>query len=55
MDCRWTIFILIGDHGIVRESRYALSRVDNLGEDFWVHGLKLSVGSSKIVQQGPQF
>jgi ABC-type molybdate transport system ATPase subunit len=34
-----------------RELRYALSRVDNLSEDFWVHGLKLSRGSSKVVLQ----
>jgi hypothetical protein len=34
-----------------RELRYALSRVDNLSEDFWVHGLKLSEGSSKAVLQ----
>ena len=34
-----------------RELRYALLRVDNLSEDFWVHGLKLSEGSSKAVLQ----
>jgi len=34
-----------------RELRYALSRVDNLSEDFWVHVLKLSGRSSKVVLQ----
>jgi len=32
-----------------QELPYALSRVDNLSEDFWCHGLKLSEGSSKTL------
>jgi hypothetical protein len=41
--------VIIGRESCVN----TLSRVDNLGEDFWVHGLKPSGGSSKVVQQGP--